>query len=198
MLGKRFIGSDWPDLSHVIVPNNLPRGKSVPLGCSAWAFWSCSQGNLLISLTSPESEPPPRDSGWVNPSRTTCTNDSEGERDFPRALVSQKEIWKAPQNWSPLHWILTPFLLAPQDIFWNLGPDLKTMHLAAFYRSKNEGSERERAPPKSHSTPHHHPPSSWKVPSPRRWVCLLPVGSSASSLPGLAERICQLSACLSN
>lgn len=174
-----FISSDWPDSSHVTAPN-----QSLLLGLISWA--------------NPGSEP---EVGWLL--QDYMEGWQRGWRESPRwngAQHPEKESQQAPPRWHPLRWtLIPPAFFRSQDVFWNPRAlhDLKTTHLVPFHKTKNEGPERESASPKvAQHTPLSN--SQFLESACASLTDLLPAGSVASPLPGLAERICQLSACLSN
>ena len=120
--------------------------------------------------------------------------------------IREKGMWTGSSKMIPTPLKPQPFSsiclsFSLQDMFWILrtsaGHDLKIMDLILFYRKKLKAQRGKVAPQKLHSTFQHHSPKSWKVPI-ASWMNLLPLWVCSVSIPGLAERICQLSACLSN
>lgn len=138
---------------------------------------------------------------WADSSRTTWKDGKEGGESPQGEIGAQhpeKESQQAPPRWHPLRWtLIPPAFFRSQDVFWNPRAlhDLKTTHLVPFHKTKNEGPERESASPKvTQHTPLSN--SQFLESACASLTDLLPTGSVASPLPGLAERICQLSACL--
>lgn len=180
-----------------------------------WAMWLLqtdhgSQVSMLLSLANPGSLAALSSQGLVNLFRTIWTDDKEGREIVQgkiRVLASPKGIWTGSPQMIPTPLKQHPFssiclFYSPQDMFWSprasAGHDLKTTYLIPFYRKKKiEGPERESGSPKvtQHSPSSH---SQFLECAYASLMSLFPTGSVASPLPSLAERICQLSACLSN
>lgn len=189
MPGRRSSGSAWPYMSHAIAPSQ----ELQPLCGSYWPI--LGQSHLLepgTGLTLPELHGliiiimlerfPKGKSGCQPPKKGVWT-------DSPKLMPALLKLYPICLFFKPPR-----HFLKPQG---SAGHDLKIIPLVPFYRRRNKGPEKESGSPKFTQ---HTPSSHFQFPERAKAsvMSFFPAGSIASPLPGLAERICQLSACLSN